>query len=178
MYEEGKYKARITGQTIGENKKGNPEIQLYIQPIGYYTPQGLEAGSYQWERTVFLTLTDKTIGTEKDPGWIMKLLWFLGFEGKSFAQLDQDHEQPHSFVGQEVDALCQHDNYQGKAIEKWSILTGGAQRPAVKALANKGLRALDAKFGKVLKGHAPDAARVQEAKQPPTGCQPEATEAD
>lgn len=150
-YEAGKYRAKIVEQRFGENNKNNPEVQLEIQLLGFYVDGEPQAISSEWNRTIFLTLTQATIGSEGKPGWVLETLRYLGFNGASFSQLDPSQEDHHSFVDLEIDALCQHTEYQGKKQEKWSVLRPGGNKPQVKVIEKKGLRALDAKFGKVLK---------------------------
>lgn len=153
FYEPGKYRVRVTKQQFGENKNSNPELQLAIKPIGIY--EGEEPSDMEglYDRTIFLTLTEGTLGTAEKPGWVMTTLLFLGFNGTSFAQLDPEHTKAISFVGKEFDARCDVEEYQGKEREKWNVLRPGTGSggPATKPIATKAVRALDAKFGKLLK---------------------------
>ena len=156
FYDKGTYQAKIVKQSLGENSKGNPELQLTLQPTAVVLQNGeLAEQPFPYERTIYLTFTDGTLGTEANPGWVLQTLAYLGFEGGSFADIEK-----HDFTGQEVTALCAHDNYQGKEREKWSILRPRTAAP-VKPLDKKGLRTLDAKFGKALK------AVVKQAKEAP-----------
>ena len=152
FYENGKYQALIVGQSLGENTMGNPEVQLRIKPIGIYDRTG-EVSNFDgpYERTIYLVLTDATLGTPDKPGWVMQLLQFLGFNGTSFSQLDPAHPQAIDFTNKEVDAVCQVETYEGKDREKWNILRGGSNNSPAKPLPNKAIRGLDAKFGKLLK---------------------------
>lgn len=150
-HEEGKYRAKIVGQQLGENKHGNPELQLEIQLLAFYVQGEPQTYHDDWTRTIFLPLTPGTLGTESKVGWVTETLHSLGFQGTSFSQLDPAQEDHHSFVELEIDALCRHSEFQGKRNEKWSVLRPGGNKLPVKALEKKGLRALDAKFGKVLK---------------------------
>lgn len=168
MYDEGRFRVRIVDQQFGENKKGNPELQLIAQPIGYYN-QGDEEFTpayFQWPRTIFLTLTEGTLGTPDNPGWVMQTLKFLGFSGTSFSALDPNADNAHKFAGLEVDALCKHDEYDGKTREKWSILKPGGSRPQIGKIEKKSVRQLDAKFGKVLKAVATEAPVAVMAAEP------------
>jgi len=168
MYDNGTYKVKIVDQSIGENNNGNPELRLTIQPLGIYfddmEPDGTKKKSlcdqdYPFTRTVFLALTDGTMGTPDQPGWVAHTLKFLGFTGESLSQLDKDHPQHISLIGIEADATNQIENYKGKDREKWNFLRGTGQQQQ-RALAKDALRQLDAKFGKVLKA-------VQTAKTNP-----------
>ncbi len=159
-YDEGRYLARITNQTFGENKNGNPEVQLTIKPVGQYAEQDkkvyeISDGTAR-ERTIYLTLTEATIGSLDKPGWVLQTLNFLGFRGESFRELDPAEEGHHSFVGLEVDALCQHKEWNGNNQERWSILRPNGTKAEVKRLEKKSIRGLDAKYGKLLKKLAKD----------------------
>lgn len=171
MYNEGRYRVKITGQALTENKKGNPEVQLTILPVGWYEPQSdkPEPYAFQFPRTIFLTLTDATIGDEKAPGWVLHTLHYLGFRGTSFAALDPNVDGAFVFVGMELDATCRHDTYEGKTREKWAILRSGEAR-ATKAIEKKAIRQLDSRFSKVLKSMA--------AKPAPAGAVDPAGEAE
>lgn len=158
---EGRYRVRIESQAIAEGKKredgteGNPSLQIGIMPIGQYVDNEIEEVHSLYGRTVYLPLTDGTIGTLDNPGWVLMTLRFLGWQGTSFSELDPNEQPCHSFVGLECDAICQHDEYQGKQREKWSIHRPRGQGEAIgKTLDKKGLKSLDAKFGKVLKSTA------------------------
>ncbi|MBL8793140.1 MAG: hypothetical protein JNM56_04490 [Planctomycetia bacterium] len=149
-HEVGKHRATIVGQRLGENNNGNSELQLEIQPLAFYVDGEPQAYHDDWTRTIFLPLTAVTLGTESKVGWVTETLRYLGFQGTSFSELDPTQEGHHSFVGLEIDVWCGHREFEGKKSERWSVLRPG-NRTAVKALDKKGLRALDAKFGKVLK---------------------------
>jgi hypothetical protein len=158
-FEQGKYKVRIEAQSLGENSKGNPELQLRLKILGYYEKNEFCEIDAEYPRTVYLVLTDATIGTSDKPGWVLQVLRALNFNGTSFAQLDPEHKDAVSFVGLEVDARCDHETWQGKEREKWSILRdGGGSTKARKPLEKKSLRALDAKFSKLLKATRPEPA--------------------
>lgn len=173
FYTPGRYRVRIVGQVLAENKKGNPELQLKIQPIGYYEQSEYVEHDFPYPRTVYLTLTEGTIGTPDKPGWIMELLRFMGFEGSSFGQLDPEAKDAVSFVGHEHDAICAVGDYEGREREKWSIYRGGSGE-AAKPMEKKGIKALDAKFkallkpkGKKEKDAAPDQVPVAELATAP-----------
>lgn len=149
-YDRGKYRVKVVDQKLGENSKGNPEIQLVVQPLGIYAADGqVSTMHFPYTRTIFLVLTEGTIGTADQPGWVLLTLQYMGFNGKSFGDLDGSWK----CVGNEYDAICAHEEYEGKEREKWSIHrpASAGQGVAHKPLEKKGLRALDAKFGKVLK---------------------------
>jgi hypothetical protein len=157
-FDEGKYRVRIENQAISEGKKredgteSNPSIELQIMPIGKYEQNELESVYAQYGRTIFLPLSEGTIGTAENPGWVLLTLRYLGWKGESFAELDPSNSPCHSFVGVECDAICQHDEYQGKQKEKWSIFRPRQQGEGYgKPIDKKGLKTLDAKFQKALR---------------------------
>lgn len=163
-YAAGRYKVRITGQALTENRGGNPELQLRILPVAQYV-NGKESGiSTDFERTIFLTFTDKTIGlSATEPGWVLVVLRTLGWKGTSFFEFADDHADKHSFVGLEVNALCQHkagqryENGQlvstGDNVEKWSFTTKREPKPVTPA-GKKTFKSLNTKFSKILKATA------------------------
>ena len=163
FYEQGRYLVRITNQVLTENKKGNPELQLTIKPLAVYEqgndePQFLE---FPYERTLFFTLTEATIGTASKPGWVLETLRFLGFQATSFGALDPSHPEHVSFVNNTHDAICQHEAYEGKDRERWNLWRG--ERPPAAPIAREGIRKLDAMFGNVLK-----ATTSPKTTRPPT----------
>jgi hypothetical protein len=153
FYDRGRYQGKIVNQILGENSKGNPELQLVVQPTAMYDEKGEPCKlSFPYSRTIYLVLTEATIGTPETPGWVVQTLNALGFNGKSFGELEPGQPDSWSCIGQAVDLRCDHDEYEGKEREKWSI----ARKPntngtPTKTLEKKSLRALDAKYGKVLK---------------------------
>lgn len=140
---EGKYRIRLKEHVMSESKNGNPQIAIQFDVIGVYGPNGEYSQHAPFERTMFLTITDKTVD------WIMETLRAIGFMGKSFTELDTQQPNHHSFAGVEVDAWCKHDEYDGKTREKWNISRGaGASLP--KPSDRSSLRKLDALYGSYL----------------------------
>lgn len=150
-YDQGRYSARITGQTLAVNRSGNPELQLQITPYQFHRQDGPVQLGTDWPRTVYLALTEATLGTTDRPGWVLSTLSYLGFAGTSFAELDPENPDHHSFIGRDVEARCTHDAYEGKEREKWTISRPGGSAATGGRIDKKGLRALDARFGKLLK---------------------------
>jgi hypothetical protein len=177
-YEEGRYRVRVAGQALdagGKPKEGGgataPSVLLIVRPVGFYDAEGdLISEDFQYDRTIYMQLTDSTIGTADKAGWVLQTLQYLGFDRDSFGALDPDVEGHFSFVGLECDAICKHDTYGGKTREKWSVHRpgNGGQGPAVTRMEKKAVRALDAKFGKVLKAavKAKPEATAQESPKP------------
>lgn len=73
-YESGKYKARVTNQALVTNNKGNPEFKLVIKPIAFVIEGQENPFEGDYNRTIYLTLTDATLGTPTKPGWVMQTL--------------------------------------------------------------------------------------------------------
>lgn len=156
-YEEGNYKAEITGQALVSNKKGNPELQLVIAPTTFEAPNGeQEPVRKTYPRTIYLTMTDATLGTESNPGWVFQTLQHLGFNRPSFSALDPADDNHQSFVGQTIEVSCKHDEYNGQNREKWSIYRTGATKTQGEPMEKKAIRQLDTKFSKLLKSTAND----------------------
>jgi hypothetical protein len=167
FYDQGNYAVRIVGQSLTENKKGNPELQLTIKIVGQYAADGeLHPIDSEFNRTIFLTLTDGTIGTADRPGWVLEVLQYLGFTGASLAALDPDDKHHVSFVGRECNAYCKVETYEGKEREKWNISRPREAKPAA-PIDKKKLRGLDARFGKTLKAFAGRAPATVPPSEPP-----------
>lgn len=145
-YDKGNYKAVVTAQAMSAAKTGNPQFLLTIQPT-HFVPAGKEPlllGEGGTQRTIFKTITDKTID------YLLDDLQRLGFTGGSFTRLDPAAPDHQSFVGQEVDAYCIHENDQdGQLREKWNLSSGGGGIKAAPLDVN-GLAKLDALFGRKL----------------------------
>lgn len=136
-YPIGRYRLRILSAALGESGTGNPQIEIVVGPTG----EDGEAGS---PRRVYLTLTDATLGTPQNPGWVWETLAFLGFTGPSFADLDP-------LVGRECEGQCKHEpDDKGEMREKWSIFRGSSGPKT--ALPPQGLKRLDSKFAGLLRG--------------------------
>lgn len=143
-YEVGVHVGRVIQQALTESNGGTPQFLLRVKVLG----RGLADGSYephgqQFERSIYLPLTEKTLE------WVVPQLQAIGFTGRSIAQLDPDHPQAHSFVGQDIDLYCGRDEYKGVEKEKWGI-SSGPKEFVSKTLDPKALRKLDALFGKAL----------------------------
>lgn len=147
MYAVGKYRARVTAQALAPSKsKQTPQFVLTFQPIGMYDPSkpdGELAHCDAYERSIFRAITKGTID------FVMEDLEALGFQGTSFSELDPNNGNHHSFVDQEIDVYCKHEEYQGKQQERWNISRGGGLQ--LEPMAKKDLATLDSLFGKKLK---------------------------
>lgn len=162
VYEQGSYRCVVAEQGFSESKeKKTPCFFLRVQPFAH-CGHGGETEVPQQDRTINLYLTDGTID------FVIEDLRALGWNGTSFDELDPESSNCHSFVGNEVPAFCEHEQYNGKIQERWNLRVRGA-RQAEKLPPDK-LRSLNAMFGKKLKSTAaPSAPGVSRPK--PTGQQ-------
>lgn len=154
FYEQGDYAAKVTRQAFGQsdNEKKTAFFALTVQPAARID---METG----DRTDVAKSYDRTIKMFLSEGaapHTVKKLRALGFDGASFGDLNPDTEDHFSFVGQEVVVRCKHEDYNGSPVEKWDFPQegGGLEN---KPLDDKGMRRLDALFGKVLKETKPAA---------------------
>ena len=166
FFEAGRYWAKVIGQQFGEAKTGNPQFVLRIAILGKLDPvdpKGDLISCPSGERTIWRTITDKTIDR------FIQDLQTLGFKGTSFSQLEPKGDNYHNLSGTEVPVYCEHEtsNQTGELREQWGIVNEGGA-PQVKELDPKGIRKLDALFGKQLKAlSAPEAASAAPQGKPP-----------
>ena len=145
-FAQGVYVAEITQQGLSKAQTGNMQIVLRCKILGVPTNDGsYQPEVNQYERTVYLTITDKTID------FIADALENLGYEGDGFGPIDPSHARHQSFVGKQVDLYCKHEKDQSGVLrEKWQLNreVGGLK---VEAVESKEVRKLDQLYGKSLK---------------------------
>ena len=148
-FEQGRYRGRINAQGFTEASTGNPQFFITFDVLGVYDPASPEGPrpTKQGTRTIFRAITDATID------YLLEDLKSLGYDKQSFAFLDPGQHEHHSFVGQEIDAICTHKEHNGAMNEKWSLSRGGGQLN-VKPVDSTAIRRLDALFGAKLKANA------------------------
>ena len=150
----GRYQATIVAQALAENKKGNPELQLTIKPTAFFRGENeVDPIDDGFPRTVFLTMTDQTMGNPASPGWVLQTILSLGFDREDLGDLSPDKPGHFSFIGKQVDAVCQHGDWNGNAREKWSIRRPGNNGVVARPLDKKQTTSLNSRFGKALKAH-------------------------
>ena len=157
-YPPGNYRAVVTNQGLTESKeKKTPTFVLRFsveEALGPAMPP-----MERYERSAYLYINENTVN------FFFEKLQRLGFYGTSFKQLDPDNEGFHSFIGQEIEVYCKHEEYNDKWTEKWDLSRGGAME--LTPLPSKTLRDLDNLYGAQLKkmfGKSPqplDAANKQ-----------------
>mgnify|MGYP001173740613 FL=1 len=137
-FEQGIYEnCLVTGQGFLSSKtKGTPGFYLRIQP---YTDGP--------ERDITWWLTDKTVE------YVVRDLRKLGFNGRSFGELNPESGTHHSFVGDFITAECQYEKGEdGKDYERWQLPYEGRE---IKPLERSEQRRLNNLFDKFLKDGKP-----------------------
>jgi len=152
---QGTYKGMIIGVDLGEASTGTPQIEVYVELSAQITEEG---NSYVFDsRTVYLPVTDQTIGDSDNIGWVLKVLKHIGWSGKSFQDFD-------GIEGREITLYCKHEeNQEGMEREKWSINVPRSQ--SLTSMNKKDRRSLDAKFKSALKWVQSDQTKTK-AKKP------------
>jgi hypothetical protein len=161
-FEEGRYKARISAVELGEarNEKKTPQVVLTLDLLGRYEDSDGELYEYpsasRFPPQIFLSVTEATMGTEGQPGWVAQTLAYLGFQG-NFDEIAQ-------VEGWEGDVINQHrPNQNNDDRDNWSILRPKEKGPPPD---KKTVRTLNSRIGKLF-GKPKD--------QPPTnGTRPQA----
>lgn len=184
-YEEGRYRVRIIDQVLSDGEKRadgsekSPSLILEVEVLGMYNRDGELEGikTSQYGRRIYLPLTDGTIGTAENPGWVLLTLRFLGWEGVDFGELNTASKPCCSFEGLEVDATCSYNEYQGKTNERWSIFRPKEPGEGTKPMESKGIKMLNAKFANVLKKTKPTAGKTQTPPRAPRPKPEQATKA-
>ncbi len=164
-YEQVRYWGKVVGQQLGVSSNDNPQIVITFQVLGKLNPEDpdgelLSCGEH-YDRSIFLTVTSRTIE------WVTRDLEQLGFDGNSFSQLDLNASDCCDLRGKEIAFTCKHEPHYktGEPREKWNVAndSDGLQ---IKSLDAKGVRQLDAMFGKHLK--KPAGAKPAASQPSPT----------
>ena len=146
-YKPGNYIGEVLEQGLSKSSKGNPQFILRVKVLG--TPlenDEYEEDKMQYSRTIYYTLTDATIG------FVAEALEILGYQGDGIGPLDPAHPKHQSFVGQQVNLYCKHeDNDKLDTVERWSINNGSGATLKLIPLDAKEIKRWDALFGKALK---------------------------
>lgn len=150
FYDEGVHIGEITAQGFNKAKSGTRQFMIRVKVLGLpVNEDGFTPHDQQFERTIYMALTAATVP------FVAETLRHLGYEEDSFGPLDPNHSKHHSFVGQQVNLYCRHEEFDGQWNEKWSISRGLSPLQS-EALTTKEVRELDALFGKALKGGKAD----------------------
>lgn len=163
MNQPGKYRFTVTAQGFSQGKNGTPFFFLEGTPAAIIYPDGQEYDCEHYSRTIKLYITDKTVDARR------RELEKLGFTGP-FSNLEPTKAGHHSFVGNDIEATCQHEPGTGdnasKTFEKWELPFEGSQREATAntpGIASK----LDSLFGKKAGPATP--APKKAPSRPPVG---------
>jgi hypothetical protein len=161
---EGSYRAKIGLVQVGQarNEKKTPQIELHLELSAHYDQQEHDWFEYKqppYAPIVYLSVTERTMGTPGNPGWVTQLLTYLGFDG--------NFEQIAALEGIEIEALCQHQESRtkpGTQRESWSIIIPRAERTSTDRTISRDLKT---RFGKIFK-----APKKAPASPPPPKPQP------
>lgn len=154
-YSQGAYKCEVIDQGLSMSSTEKPQIWLLVRVLQSNDNPDLTINQY--ERTIFWTLTEKTIDFTLDK------LERLGFSGQSFRDVDPNVEGHHSFVGQIIDCWCRLETYEGKEREKWDLSRDLTVTPP-DPLGDSDARKLDALFGRKLKERFKKSSAAKPAK--------------
>lgn len=149
FFQEGRYRVQIALAQLSEAKSSkNPQIELHLELKAELGKDGEEFDPprSRFLPVVYLTLTDKTMGTPSDPGWVAQVLKAVGFSG--------DFDRLAGVEGWEGTAYCSHQkDDKGEVRDRWSIDT--AQGPKIKTAEKPTVRKLNGLFGKLFGGTRP-----------------------
>lgn len=177
FYQPGRYWGKVTRQHLGETSTGNPQIILSFEVKGMVNPADPEGDllgvNANYERSVYRVITENTID------YVKADLDILGWYGVRWSQFDEGSSECVDIRGKEIAFICTHENKQtkdettGKWVntaevrEVWSIAQANTG-PLVKPLEPAKAKALDAMFGRVLKGRkAPNGDKATSQPAPP-----------
>jgi hypothetical protein len=124
FFEQGTYRATITNATITTAKTGTHQVELNLELHflhGKNPGEQLAPRHTRFPPRLYLAITDATMGTATEPGWVAQTLAFLGFQG-DFACID-------SVVGWVGDVYCEPkpNNKTGEVNDSWSIVRNPTQ---------------------------------------------------
>lgn len=142
-YPKGRYLAEVIEQALGKAQTGTAQFVLKVRILECLTPR---AETDQYERTLYLALTDKTME------YVVPKLQGIGYTRDSLKYLDPSEPNHHSFAGQQIEVFCNHENNRdGVPQEKWDIARQGSKPLEVTPVDKSALRSLDLLFGKAAK---------------------------
>lgn len=160
FYEPGAFIGEVVQQGLTKASTGNTQFVLRFKVVGKPDPNDPDTliQCAEYERTIYMTITDKTAT------FVVDNLHMLGYRAESFGPLDPSHANHQSFVGQQIEVYCQHEQGQsGDMREKWQ-LSRKPQAIEIKPLEAKEVRQLDMLFGKALKAGTPSTPKQTQAK--------------
>jgi hypothetical protein len=147
-YRPGVYRGQIFKWGLSKViSTGNPQFIISFQIQGEVDQSDPDRGLIQCqegERSIFRVITPNTID------YILQDLEKLGYDKEGFEFLSPEHPGAFNFLGMEIEVICSHETYEGKAREKWSFAWGGGGME-IQPLENSEVKKLNAMFGKKLK---------------------------
>lgn len=121
QFQAGRYTARVVAQAFGKSSNGNHQFILRVEPLYILDGEQWQAVSIQATRTIWLTITDKTVERVVDQ------LKAIGWNGERWADLDPDNGTV-SLVDSEIELLCRHEpdhKNPSELRERWELPGGG-----------------------------------------------------
>jgi hypothetical protein len=118
MFDVGKYRGRITDYGVIGPGPGGEHQQVFVEfeIVGRYDPAtGQAAACSSGRRTYYKAITPKTID------WLFLDLKAIGYDRDSFQGLDPEAPGAVNLFDREIDVTCDHEIYQAKDRERWSI---------------------------------------------------------
>jgi hypothetical protein len=144
-FRQGKYHARLEVARRVPAKSTTEQVELVWKLLGHYGTDGVlyAVEEPRYPPSTFLSLTEATVGTEGNPGWVAETLAFLGFDG-NFDNLG-------AIAGWEGSITNTHKpNHENVLRDSWGVLRPAKPRE-VEPPDQKVLRQLTARFGGVFK---------------------------
>jgi hypothetical protein len=142
--ETGKYRGRIVDYGVFQTTAGqqHPTVFVTVELLGRYGDNTADVILCPTEtRTYTKAITPKTID------WLIADLKAIGYDKGGFGYLDPEVPGAVDLFGREIDLACDHEPFEGKVYEKWSI----HREPTRKKLGRDELSRLDAEYGDKMK---------------------------
>jgi hypothetical protein len=144
FFNEGTYRAKIgmAQLTEAKNEKKTPQVEITLELLAELDDKGEEYAPRrsQFPPRIFLALTEATMGTPSQPGWVAQVLAHIGFKG--------NFEHIAEVEGWEGLVYCSHQEDQnGKEQDRWSI-NMGERKPQLVPKDKAQIRKLNTLFGK------------------------------
>jgi hypothetical protein len=171
FYDEGLHVATVIDQALTESKeKHTPCLVLLVKILG---EPGVDPATFvphdkQYERSIYMYITKATMP------FFTETLKTLGFEGTKITQLDKEEPGSHSFVGDQINVWCKHeDDLEGNQRERWQV-SRAPQLLQVPPINKKAGRELDSMFAAALRDNRGPKTKVAQDR----GGDPGITDAD
>lgn len=159
FYAKGRYVAEVLEQALGKAQTGTVQFVMKVKILSCLTP--VSDVEQQYDRTIFLAITEKTME------YVVPKLQGIGYTRDSLKFLDANLSNHHSFVGQQIEVFCNHENdREGHLREKWDIAKQGSKPLEVTPVESSALRSLDMLFGRAVKQSGGSAATAKPKPQP------------